>query len=88
MGTSQRYADKLIKENLQILNILVVMLMLILGLPFELFHPFYDFLFSPDYPRSRMKGILCTLQKIDLSTRESEADVSIQPKFLIVSVGK
>ena len=45
MGPNLRYADKLIKENLQILNILVVMLMLILGLPYELFHPFYDAFF-------------------------------------------
>ena len=45
MGSFLRYADKLIKENFLILNVLVVIMMLVLGLPFELFHPVYDVVF-------------------------------------------
>ena len=57
-----------------------------------IFWPFYDALFSENYPRNRMKGILCTMERFDLaedlSTKDDKANLSDKPKLIVAVVGK
>ena len=83
-----RYAGYLIKENIKILNFLVTVIIITLPLPFIIFWPVVNAFMNEGYPRNQMKGILCTMDRFDLTTRDSQANVSDKPKLIVAAVGK
>ena len=58
-----------------------------LPLPFIVFWPFYDTLFNDGYPRNRMKGIICSMHRFDLSVTETQLTLSSKPKLIIGAIG-
>ena len=82
-----RYANELIRENIQIFNFLVVVFVVILPIPVITFWPLRDAIFNEEYPTNRMKGILCTLQHFDLSQQVNQTNLSDKPKLVVLAVG-
>ena len=82
-----RYAGYLIKENAKIFNFLVTIFAISLPLPIIISWPVVNMTINEGYPRNQMKGILCTMTKLDLSSRESQANVSDKPKLVAFALG-
>ena len=83
----KRYAGFLIKENIKIFNFLVTIFAIFIPLPIIISWPVLNMTVNEGFPRNQMKGILCTMTKLDFSSRETQATVSDKPKLVAFALG-